>query len=86
MAKQRTHDPVSGVEAFPAASPPSGPQERGLLAETRRVPRLHLHSLCIEQVYVAWVFRFVLVNGKRHPRDMGSVDMERFLSGLAVHG
>jgi integron integrase len=43
-------------------------------------------SLRTEEVYVGWVRRFILANAKRHPRDMGSREVERFLTGLAVHG
>lgn len=55
-----------------------------LLSEVRRVLRLHHYSLRTEQAYVAWIRRFVLENGKRHPRDMGAEEVERFLSALAV--
>lgn len=34
---------------------------------------------------MAWVRRFVMDNGKRHPRDMGAAEVEAFLSRLAVH-
>jgi integron integrase len=50
-----------------------------------RMRRLGL-SLRTEEVYVGWVRRFILANAKRHPRDMGSREVERFLTGLAVHG
>lgn len=36
-----------------------------------------------EEAYVAWIRRFILANGKRHPRDMGAADVERFLTELA---
>lgn len=57
-----------------------------LLEEMRRVLRLKHYSIRTEAVYVGWVRRFVLANGKRHPRDMGAADVEQFLSGLAVQG
>jgi len=39
-----------------------------LLDEVRWVLRLKQHSLCTEQAYVRWIRRFVLADGKRHPR------------------
>lgn len=39
-----------------------------------------------EHAYVGWIRRFILANGKRHPRDMGGAEVEAFLSGLAVQG
>ncbi|MDE1965440.1 MAG: integron integrase [Xanthomonadaceae bacterium] len=50
-----------------------------------RMRRLHMARRS-EEVYVGWVRRFILANGKRHPRDLGASDIERFLTGLAVHG
>jgi len=39
-----------------------------------------------EQAYVGWIRRFILASGKRHPRDIGGSEVERFLSSLAVQG
>ncbi len=50
-----------------------------------RIRRLGL-SPRTEEAYVGWVRRFVLANGKRHPRDMGAREVEGFLTALAVHG
>ena len=57
-----------------------------LLDEVRRVLRLKHYSLRTETVYVAWIRRFILANGKRHPRDMSEAEVEGFLSQLAVQG
>ena len=32
-----------------------------------------------------WVRRFILYYGKRHPKDMGAVEIEGFLTHLAVN-
>jgi len=55
-----------------------------LLDEVRRVLRTRHYSLRTEHVYVGWIRRFILANGKRHPRDMGAAEVEQFLSRLAV--
>lgn len=57
-----------------------------LLDEVRRVLRLKHYSVRTETVYVGWIRRFILANGKRHPRDMGGTEVEGFLSQLAVQG
>src|SRR5690348_5296537 len=57
-----------------------------LMDEVRRVLRLKHYSMRTEMVYVAWIRRFILANGKRHPRDMGEAEVEGFLSQLAVQG
>lgn len=57
-----------------------------LLDEVRRVLRTRHYSLHTEQVYVGWIRRFILANGKRHPRDMGAPEVEAFLTGLATRG
>jgi integron integrase len=46
--------------------------------------RVKHYSLRTEQAYVGWIRRFILANGRRHPREMGGPDVERFLSSLAV--
>lgn len=63
-------------------------------AETPRPPkllermRIHLrtrhYSIRTEEAYIDWARRFILFYGKRHPRDMGAVEVEAFLSHLAV--
>ena len=50
-----------------------------------RMRRLGL-SLRTEEAYVGWVRRFILANGKRHPREMDAPEVEAFLTGLATHG
>jgi hypothetical protein len=48
--------------------------------------RLNHYSLRTEKVYLGWIRRFILANAKRHPRELGGVEVERFLSQLAVQG
>jgi integron integrase len=57
-----------------------------LMDEVRRVLRVKHYSIRTEAVYVSWIRRFILANGKRHPRDMGEAEVEGFLSQLAVQG
>ncbi|WP_350016251.1 integron integrase [Rhodanobacter sp. IGA1.0] len=64
----------------------SGPSAPRLMDEVRRVLRLKHYSIRTEEAYVGWIRRFILANGKRHPREMGEAEVEAFLSALAVQG
>jgi integron integrase len=55
-----------------------------LLEQVRERLRVKHYSLRTEQAYLGWIRRFILANGKRHPRDMGGVEVERFLTDLAT--
>ena len=55
-----------------------------LLQTVRDKVRAKHYSYRTEQSYVAWIRRFVLFNGKRHPKDMGALEVESFLTHLAV--
>lgn len=57
-----------------------------LLEQVRRRLRAKHYSLRTEQAYVYWIRRFILANGKRHPRLMGAPEVEAFLSHLANDG
>jgi hypothetical protein len=47
--------------AIPSGSPPR------LLDQVRRAIRLRHYSRRTEAAYVAWIRRFILFHGKRHP-------------------
>ena len=55
-----------------------------LLEQVRDAIRRKHYSIRTEQSYVDWIRRFILYHNKRHPRDMGSSDVEAFLTYLAV--
>jgi integron integrase len=44
------------------------------------------YSLRTEEAYVAWARRFILFHHKRHPLEMGAVEINAFLTHLAVEG
>lgn len=48
-----------------------------------RVRRLGL-ARRTEEAYVWWIRRFILANGKRHPRELGAKEVEAFLTMLAA--
>ena len=61
----------------------SGKEPRLLHQIRPRCPQRH-YSIRTERAYVSWARRFILANGRRHPRDMGVVEVEAFLSTLAT--
>lgn len=71
--------------ATPNPEAPAGQAPRLLDQVRGRLRRLG-RAKRTEQAYVAWIRRFILENGKRHPRDMGESEVEAFLTRLAVEG
>ncbi len=61
-------------------------REPRLLDAVRIRLRAKRYSIRTETIYLAWIRRFILANDKRHPKDMGAPELERFLSMLAVEG
>lgn len=57
-----------------------------LLDQVRAACRVRHYSLRTERAYVGWIRRFILANGKRHPRDMGGAEVAAFLTGMATRG
>jgi integron integrase len=55
------------------------------LEQCREVMRFRRLALRSEQAYLDWIKRFILFHAKRHPKDMGDVEVQRFLSHLAAH-
>jgi len=58
--------------------------KKKLLDQVRDVIRLKHYSIRTERAYVDWIRRFILFHDKRHPREMGSAEIEAFLTHLAV--
>lgn len=50
----------------------------------RNVLRTKHYSLKTEKAYLHWIRRFIYFNGKRHPKDMGELEVEQFLTHLAT--
>lgn len=55
-----------------------------LLDQVRGKIRLKHYSIRTEQAYLDWIKRFILHFDKRHPSEMGPVEVEVFLTYLAV--
>jgi integron integrase len=58
-----------------------------LMDQVKEVLRYHHYAYRTEQTYCSWIVRFLRHYGmKRHPRDLGAKEVERFLSHLATKG
>jgi integron integrase len=57
-----------------------------LLDQLRFALRRKHYSIRTEEAYVGWVRRFVLFHNKRHPKYLGTPEIEAFLTHLAVDG
>ena len=42
------------------------------------------YSIRTEEAYVGWIKKFIFFIIKRHPAEMGKLEMEQFLTYLAV--
>ena len=70
----------SGVSGAAGLRPPR------LLEQVRGCIRLRHYSIRTEQAYVGWIRRFILANGRRHPKELGGREVEVFLTRLATVG
>jgi site-specific recombinase XerD len=75
----------------PVALPPAGPDvpysdSPRLLDRVRMALRTRHYSHKTVKAYVGWIRRFILFHGKRHPREMGGVEVTRYISSLATTG
>jgi len=57
-----------------------------LLDQVRDRIRVKHYSIRTETQYVQWIKRFILFHNKRHPQEMGTTEVEAFLTHLAVNG
>jgi hypothetical protein len=64
---------------------PADPARQPKLLERMRIHlRTRHYSIRTEEAYIDWARRFILFHGKRHPQGMGAVEVEAFLSHLAL--
>src|ERR1043166_8260019 len=60
------------------------PRQPRLFDRVRDALRSRHCSRRTEKSYVAWIRRFILFHGKRHPADLGAAEVSQFLSTLAT--
>lgn len=61
---------------------PSAPR---LMDQVRETLRFYHYAYNTEKSYVEWILKFIRFSGKKHPKEMGKFEIERFLSHLAVN-
>jgi integron integrase len=76
---------LAATLAVREAGPAGAPKPR-LLDRVRQAIRARHYSRRTEKTYVAWIRRYILFHGKRHPTEMGAAEATRFLTSLAVDG
>ena len=55
-----------------------------LLDRVREKIRLKNYSNKTEQAYSKWIKQYIIFHDKKHPQDMGAVEIEAFLTHLAM--
>ena len=55
------------------------------LDQARLVLRLKQRSYRTEIAYLGWIKRCILFHDKRHPKEMGALEIRAFLAHLALH-
>ena len=63
----------------------NAPDKVKLLDQVRQTSRMKHYSIRTEESYVAWIRKFILFHGKRHPAQMKEGEVVAFLSHLANH-
>ena len=59
--------------------------KRKLLDQVRDKIRFKHYSYQTEKAYVGWIKQYIFFHNKRHPQEMGKVEIEQFLTHLAVN-
>jgi site-specific recombinase XerD len=60
------------------------PEARGLYEVSREKMRTRHFAYRTERAYLYWIRRYVNFHNRKHPREMGSREVEAFLTHLAV--
>ena len=58
--------------------------KKKLLDLTRDKIRLKHYSIQTEKTYIDWIKRFIFFHNKKHPIEMGKIEIEEFLTYLAT--
>jgi integron integrase len=62
---------------------PQTPRERKLLDRVRNALRLRHYSRRTEEAYLAWIRRYIVFHGTRHPAALGESEVVAYLTHLA---
>ena len=61
------------------------PRSQKLLDQVKEVMRYHHYSYRTEQLYVKWIYDFIVFNEMKRPQEIGKHEIERFLNHLAIN-
>jgi integron integrase len=61
------------------------PQPKKLLEQVSDAIRTKHYSTRTEQTYIEWIRRYILFHNKRHPKEMGVLEVQAFITHLATH-
>lgn len=61
------------------------PRPGRLMDQVTETLRFYHYAYSTEKSYVQWILRYIRFNNRRHPKDMGKLEIERFLSHLAIN-
>jgi hypothetical protein len=56
------------------------PRPKKLLDQVRDAIRLKHYSIRTEQAYIGWIKRYIFFHDVRHPAEMGTAEVEAFLT------
>lgn len=62
----------------------NGEQPPRLLEQVKNAIQVRHYSIRTEQAYVHWIKNYIYFHKKKHPKDMGDVEITEFLSHLAT--
>jgi site-specific recombinase XerD len=60
------------------------PQPGRLMDQVKETLRFHHYAYSTEKSYIQWILRYIRFSDRRHPKEMGKQEIERFLSHLAT--
>lgn len=83
--RAETCDNVSVTYFVEGAFLPAKSQKPKILEQVRLAIRRLNYSFSTEKAYTSWVKRYILFHQKRHPAEMAEVEIESFLTHLAVN-
>jgi hypothetical protein len=75
-----------GTAMASSATPPGGPRPPGLIQRYREELQARHYARRTVETYEQWLRRFLRFHQLRHPREMGSEEVNAFLTHLAVEG
>lgn len=62
----------------------TSPPAKRLLDQVRDKIRFKHYSLSTENTYISWIKQYIIFNDKRHPTEIGAVEVEAFLTYLVT--